>query len=191
MRLLLLSLFYHLRGFAVLTFVYVASIEQLMLFETVLSYVINSVVVLVLAELDELLFRVFSRTLLRDGLQTTVNLTPAETRASDVFTNYWLLPTVSLSMLGPLMVGKLTGIHCSERSRFRVSEISLFLLLISRVLCNVLFDVSSSSTRKPVSWQFYITAFFEHAVPCASYVFILYFVLVKLLKPPSDDDLFS
>jgi len=161
-----------------------------MLFETVLSYVINSVVVLVLAEVDELLFRVFSRTLLRDGLQTTVNLTPSETRASDIFTNYWILPSVSLSMLGPLMAGKLTGLHCSERSRFRVSEICLFLLLISRVVCNVLFDVSSSP-RKPVSWQFYITSFFEHAVPCGSYVFILYFVLVKLLKPPSDDDLFS
>jgi hypothetical protein len=43
----------------------VASIEQLMLFDTILDYIVNSVVVLVIAELDELAFQCLSHWSLR------------------------------------------------------------------------------------------------------------------------------
>lgn len=61
LKLLLCSVFQGFRQYGVIIFVYVAAIEQLMLFDTVLDYIINSVVVLVIAELDELAFKCLAR----------------------------------------------------------------------------------------------------------------------------------
>jgi hypothetical protein len=56
LKLLCMCIFQSFREYGVITFVYVAAIEQLMLFDTILDYIINSVVVLLIAELDELVF---------------------------------------------------------------------------------------------------------------------------------------
>jgi hypothetical protein len=55
-KLLCMCLFQSFREYGVITFVYVAAIEQLMLFDTIIDYIINSVVVLLIVELDELVF---------------------------------------------------------------------------------------------------------------------------------------
>lgn len=61
LKLILLSLFQAFREYGVITFVYVAAMEQIMLFETILDYIINSVVVLLIAEADELLFHCLAK----------------------------------------------------------------------------------------------------------------------------------
>ena len=55
-KLLCMCLFQSFREYGVITFVYVAAVEQLMLFDTIIDYIINSVVVLLIVELDELVF---------------------------------------------------------------------------------------------------------------------------------------
>lgn len=61
LKLLLMCIFQSVREFGVLTFVYVAAVEQLMILDTIIDYIINSVVVLVVAELDELIFKVLEK----------------------------------------------------------------------------------------------------------------------------------
>lgn len=200
-RLIFMTLFNQLRGFSAVTFIYVASVEQLMLFDTELQYIINSVIVLVLSEVDELLHECFARTLLRSSSPSKhrppYQLTAAEQRLNEQCTNMWLLPLTCLSMLVPLMTGKLTGAHCSEQSRFRVSEISMLLLMSGRVLANVGLDIVSSPSYSRGGFQAAATprslflSFAEHALPAFLYLLLLYFVLVRVLKPSEDDDLFS
>ena len=215
-RLLLLSLFYHLRVYGVLTFVYVASIEQLMLFDTELQYIINSVIVLVLAEVDGLCFECLraSPILLGDGdynphfdplpninphLDTPephphplLGLTKRESRLVGTF-SFLALKLNAVAMLGPLLVGKLTGAHCSERSFFRVSEIGMFLLMLSRVGLSVVMDhIHTQGRRGGGVWEracFLVGSLVEHCVPCLLYTALMYLVFVRMLKPPTDDDL--
>ena len=54
-------IFLSFRVYGVLIFVYVASIEQIMLYNTIINYIINAVVVLVVAEIDELAFLFLSK----------------------------------------------------------------------------------------------------------------------------------
>jgi hypothetical protein len=182
-----------------------------MLFDTALQYVINSVIVLTLAEVDELLFKCFSKSLLhmattageeqdarkkeehdQEELSHHHHLTPTEQNENERFTNLWLLPLTAISMLAPLLTGKLTGAHCSERSRFRVSEICLFLLLSARLVSNIALDVRTSPKSSSKSFvRIVLSSVFEHVVPTISYLFLLDFVLVKVLKPSTDDDLFN
>lgn len=199
-RLIFMTLFNQLRSFSAVTFIYVASVEQLMLFDTQLQYIINSVIVLVLAEVDELLHECFARTLLRSSPRIhrpPYQLTAAEQRLNEQCTNMWLLPLTCLSMLVPLMTGKLTGAHCSEQSRFRVSEISMLLLMSGRVIANVSLDIVASAAYSRGGFQATATprllllSFAEHALPAFLYFLLLYFVLVRVLKPSEDDDLFS
>ena len=63
---ILQNIFFCLRSnfnlvFGVVVFVYVAAVEQLMLYDTIIDYVINSVVVLLVAEVDELMYYSIAR----------------------------------------------------------------------------------------------------------------------------------
>jgi hypothetical protein len=212
-KLLLVSLFHQLHAFGVITFVYVASLEQIMLFDTALQYIINSVVILVLVEIDGLFFQAISgppfslRALLgghsvsgpgdRLPSRQTQRLTSEERRVASAF--WWVLSRLNfIAMLSPLLTGKLTGAHCSEQSEWRVSEIGMLLLMSARILCNILLDgvVASQQGRFKGQGAMYVVRFclvsiVENTLPALLYLLLLYFALVKVLKPPTDDDLFS
>jgi hypothetical protein len=64
---LCLAIFHNFRVYGVVSFVYVAAMEQLMLFDSALDYIINAVVVLVIAELDELAFKSLSSMELKES----------------------------------------------------------------------------------------------------------------------------
>ena len=218
-KLLIITLFHQLHAFGVITFVYVASLEQIMLFDTALQYIINSVVILVLVEIDGLLMQAltgppFSLPSLlshyqeqttsprreqrpRQKQQQQQKLTPRESEVASAF--WWVISRLNfIAMLSPLLTGKLTGAHCSEKSEWRVSEIGMLLLMSGRVLCNIFLDVvvasqrgrfKSSSTFYKI--RFIVVSVLENTLPALLYLLLLYFALVKVLKPPTDDDLFS
>lgn len=63
LKTLIMSIFRSFREFGVVLFVYVAAMEQTMLFDSCLAYIINSVVVLIIADADELIFSGLSQKL--------------------------------------------------------------------------------------------------------------------------------
>jgi hypothetical protein len=190
-----------------------------MLFDTALQYIINSVVILVLVEIDGLLMQAltgppFSLPSLlshyqeqttsprreprpRQKQQQQQKLTSRESEVASAF--WWVISRLNfIAMLSPLLTGKLTGAHCSEKSEWRVSEIGMLLLMSGRVLCNIFLDVvvasqrgrfKSSSTFYKI--RFIVVSVLENTLPALLYLLLLYFALVKVLKPPTDDDLFS
>lgn len=220
-KLLIITLFHQLHAFGVIIFVYVASLEQIMLFDTALQYIINSVVILVLVEIDGLLMQAltgppFSIPSLLGHYQEQASslrrehthrqkkqqqhqhqLTSRESEVASAF--WWVISRLNfIAMLSPLLTGKLTGAHCSEKSEWRVSEIGMLLLMSGRVLCNIFLDVvvatqrgrfKSSSTFYKI--RFILVSVLENTLPALLYLLLLYFALVKVLKPPTDDDLFS
>lgn len=228
LKLLLYAIFLKFREYGMIVFVYVSAIEQLMLYETVLQYIINSVVVLVVVELDPLVFLALSRidvdeddgeggdsfivngsrrrgdeesdvpskSSIEDDIpknirsMTKLYLNPDERNAIKLFDTIILRLNI-ISMLVPLMLGKLTGRNCSTHSRFRVSEIGMLFLMLSRVLVNTFIDVYlDRAWRNETLLQRIIrvvSSFAEHALPCLIYVVIEYYLFVDFLKAPTDD----
>jgi hypothetical protein len=319
-----MCIFQSFREYGVITFVYVAAIEQLMLFETILDYIINSVVVLLIAELDELVFlciqkseisenfdrkrQSFDEKFLDDenhekasarshsrgsegsgggvgGAQTikpfsshdiesivesagnevavVTNVHAAHTseatqpllyksedgtvstmmhaqrriNSEDIedsrrptllynsyhnsagpanvkemialslshveydcylVYDYFIVRLNFITMLLPLVHGKITGKNCSEHSVYRVSEIAMFGLFTIRILLNVYVDLKLQFARGkwkrtiaeyPGAWvPLALWSVIEHLVPCVCYVALMYFVFVEKLKPEIPDE---
>ena len=122
---------------------------------------------------------------------TQLHLSPKEQEAFNCW-DFYIVRFNFLSMIIPLMHGKLTGFGCSENSFIRVSEIGMLCLMISRVLINVQVDmlidkrftVTASGLRKVV-WSS-----LEHGVPAYLYLLLMYMVFVQRLKgsPPVEND---
>jgi hypothetical protein len=96
-------------------------------------------------------------------------------------------------MVLPLVHAKISGVHCGEGSRFRVSEIVMFTLLSSRVALNVYVDILLVNFARKRSSPFsmfrhVIWSLLEHSLPCVGYLAIMYMVFVRQLKPPLDDE---
>lgn len=322
LKLLMMCIFQSFREYGVITFVYVAAIEQLMLFETILDYIINSVVVLLIAELDELVFlciqksevsenfdrkrQSFDEKFLDDENHERVSLrsnshgsegsagaggaqtikpfsghdiesiveTTGASSALPVITSahtsdatqpllyksedgtvstmmhahrrinsediedsrrpsllyngyhsssgpanvkemialslshveydcylvydYFIIRLNVVTMLLPLLNGKITGRNCSEHSLYRVSEIAMFGLFAIRILLNVYVDLKLQFGRGkwkktieefPGAWvPLALWSMMEHLIPCICYVALMYFVFVEKLKPLDPDE---
>jgi len=260
LKILYLYIFRNFREFGVIVFVYVGAMEQTMLFESILQYIINATVVLLVAELDELLFISLAKsdltpndregseigggsrdnsmtdgrdreTLIEEGVNelgaagggnghsstisspvydrsntltsrhheervhhvisdfTQLHLSPKEQEAFNCW-DFYIVRFNFLSMIVPLMHGKLTGLGCSKNSFIRVSEIGMLCLIISRVLLNVQVDmlidrrftISLNGLRKVV-WST-----LEHGVPAYLYLLLMYLVFVERLKTTASSD---
>ena len=191
-KILYLYIFRNFREYGVVVFVYVGAMEQTMLFESILQYIINCTVVLLVAELDELLFISLAKsdlspssegessrseslndaTSIEQGSSTMQSnntahepyersntMTSRAARVNHVISNfthlrlspkeqeafnYWdffIVRCNFLSMIIPLMSGKLSGRGCSENSWIRVSEVGMLCLMLTRVLLNVQVDM--------------------------------------------------
>lgn len=81
-KILCYSIFHSFRIYGVVTMVYVAVMEQIMLFETILDYIINSVVVLLIAEVDELSFLCLNRVVLSNKVGKKHDLHPGDREES-------------------------------------------------------------------------------------------------------------
>lgn len=286
-KVLALQLFHSFRVYGVVTFVYVAAIEQIMLFDTIIDYVINSVVVLLLADIDELAFQSISKleispennerghdyfgfheheyqhvdtntsgnnytclniksdvgiTAVKSKVEVEVEVAAStsalvvgqgrgrgrgqeDDREEDEYDSYYepvrhsyiqhissaktlqemtLMKLTSheknvfltydyiimrlnmLSMIVPLTIGKITGYNCSIHSRFRVSEITMIMLMISRVLLNVYIDVRLVKHKfkgRFTVFRHMLWSLLEHGVPCALYLLLMYYVFIEKLKP--------
>jgi hypothetical protein len=245
LKILYLYVFRNFRDYGVIVFVYVGAIEQTMLFESILQYIINATVVLLVAELDELLFISLAKsditsqieseggggsrrasvadspfdrdTAIEEGSNplgrndtyertntyssranrvnhtisdfTQLKLSPKEQEAFDYW-DFGIVRANFLSMIVPLMAGKLTGKGCSENSFIRVSEWSMLCLILSRVLLNVkvdmLVDRKFSYSLKGMTKMLW--SLLEHGIPAYLYLVLMYAVFVVRLKPPTNEN---
>ena len=122
----------------------------------------------------------------------SLSLNPTEYEVYTIF-DYFIVRLNFVMMLLPLLNGKITGHNCSENSLFRVSEIAMCGLFCIRILLNIFIDVKLQVNRgKWQNWTdksyFSLTplvlwSLLEHSIPCVAYVALMYYVLVRELKP--------
>jgi hypothetical protein len=119
----------------------------------------------------------------------TLSLSRREYEAYLTF-DYCIVRFNFVSMLLPLMNAKITGSNCGEESLFRVSEIGMFALMITRVLLNVYVDTMLTRHSKRSLLEYICNmccSLLEHSLPCVGYVALMYLVFVDIFKPPMDD----
>lgn len=141
LKVLCYSIFHSFRVFGVTTFVYVATMEQIMLYKTSIDYIINSVVVLVIAEIDELAFWCLKKTVLsnHDPSHThgkiDAEVTVYDPLSTSDVENTSLPPvSASLSSLSSHLIDNgedvNQGIHLSEATELTLSEVEKDAFLI-------------------------------------------------------------
>jgi hypothetical protein len=107
---------------------------------------------------------------------TSLHLSPKEQEAFNCW-DFFIVRLNFLSMIIPLMHGKLTGKGCSENSYIRVSEIGMLCLIISRVLLNVQVDmlIDRRFTLSLNGFRKACWSTLEHGVPAYWYYYYYYY----------------